>query len=165
MLGFGDYKESNTASTLKERDHKDATDLVERERERDGSAVPVVRRLTPRETERLQGLPDDWTDVGEWIDSKGKTRKCTDAARYKAVGNAMALPYWKVLARRIAAQYDRDITIGSLFNGIGCFPLAFKMVGAETRWASEIDEYCTAVTKKHFGDEEAGIEGDVNKYL
>lgn len=164
MLGFGDYKESNTASTLKERDHKDATDLVERERERDGSAVPAVRRLTPKECERLQGLPDDWTEVGEWVDSKGKKRQCTDAARYKAIGNAMALPYWKVLARRIAAQYDRDITVGSLFSGIGCFELAFKSVGAEPVWASEIDEFCTAVTKKHFGDG-ADDKGDVNKYL
>ena len=77
----------------------------------------------------------------------------------------MALPYWSVLARRIAAQYDRDITIGSLFDGIGCFPLAFRKTGAKTLWASEIDEYCTAVTKKHFGDDDEGTAGDVNQYL
>ena len=167
MQRIDEWKQSEVASTMKERDYKDATDLIAREREREsGCAVPAVRRLTPTECERLQQLPDGWTDIGEWVDSKGKVRQTTDAARYKAIGNAMALPYWKVLARKIAAQYDRDITVGSLFDGIGCFPLAFKMAaGAETRWTSEIDDYCTAVTEKHFGNEDKGIEGDVNKYL
>ena len=45
----------------------------------------AVRRLTPLECERLQGFPDDWTDIGEWVDSKGKTRQTTDSARYKAL--------------------------------------------------------------------------------
>lgn len=94
-----------------------------------------------------------WTDIGEWTDSKGKTRQTSDTNRYKALGNSIALPYWKVLARRIAAQYDRDITMGSLFDGIGGFPLAFEHCGAKAVWASEIDDYCIAVTKKHFGDE------------
>ena len=110
----------------------------------------VVRRLTVTECERLQGLPDGWTDIGEWVDSKGKTRQCTDAARYKAIGNAMALPYWKVLARRIAAQYDRDVTMGSLFSGIGCFELAFEHSGGKAIWASEVEDFCVAVTKKRF---------------
>lgn len=113
----------------------------------------VVRRLTPMECERLQGFPDGWTDIGEWIDTKGKTHKTTDSARYKALGNSIALPFWKVLARRIAAQYDRDITMGSLFDGIGGFPLAFEHTGAKAVWASEIEEFCIAVTKRHFPEE------------
>lgn len=116
----------------------------------------AVRRLTPMECERLQGFPDGWTDIGEWMDSKGKKRDTSDTARYKALGNSIALPYWKVLARRIAAQYDRDITMGSLFDGIGGFPLAFQHTGATPVWASEIEEFCIAVTKKHFP------EGDDN---
>ena len=116
----------------------------------------TVRRLTPMECERLQGFPDGWTDIGEWTDSKGKKRDTSDTARYKALGNSIALPYWKVLARRIAAQYDRDITMGSLFDGIGGFPLAFQHCGATPVWASEIEEFCIAVTKKHFP------EGDDN---
>lgn len=111
----------------------------------------VVRRLTPLECERLQGYPDGWTDIGDWVDSKGKQRKCSDAARYKALGNSIALPFWKVLARRIGAQYDRDITMGSLFDGIGGFPLVFEQTGAKAVWASEIEEFPMAVTKVRFG--------------
>lgn len=120
--------------------------------------MSIVRRLTPLECERLQGFPDGWTDIGEWTDSKGKKRQTSDTNRYKALGNSIALPYWKVLARRIAAQYDRDITMGSLFDGIGGFPLAFEHTGAKAVWASEIEEFCIAVTKKRFGEKGADDE-------
>lgn len=110
----------------------------------------VVRRLTPLECERLQGYPDGWTDIGEWTDSKGKKHQTADSARYKALGNSIALPFWKVLARRISAQYDRDITMGSLFDGIGGFPLAFEHCGGKAVWASEIEEFPIAVTKVRF---------------
>lgn len=113
----------------------------------------AVRRLTPLECERLQGFPDGWTDLGEWIDSKGKKHKDADSPRYKALGNSIALPYWKVLARRICAQYDRDVTMGSLFDGISGFPLAFEHCGAKAVWASEVEEFCIAVAKKHFPEE------------
>ncbi len=109
-----------------------------------------VRRLTPLECERLQGFPDGWTDIGEYTDTNGKIRNTTDSARYKALGNSIALPYWKVLARRISSQYDRDITIGSLFDGIGGFPLAFEHCGGKAIWASEIEEFPIAVTKRRF---------------
>jgi len=114
----------------------------------------AVRRLTPLECERLQGFPDGWTDIGEWTDSKGKTHKESDAPRYKALGNSIALPFWQYLARRICAQYERDITMGSLFDGIGGFPLVFEKCGAKAVWASEIEEFPIAVTKKHFPDNE-----------
>ena len=112
----------------------------------------TVRRLTPLECERLQGFPDGWTDIGAWTDTKGKVHKEADSPRYKALGNSIALPFWKVLAKRISAQYDRDITLGSLFDGIGGFPRVFEQInGAGTaRWASEIEEFPIAVTKKHF---------------
>lgn len=114
----------------------------------------VVRRLTPMECERLQGYPDGWTDIGDWVDSKGKDRKTSDSARYKALGNSIALPYWKVLARRICAQYDRDVTMGSLFDGICGFPVAFSHCGAIPVWSSEIEEFCIAVAKKRFPDKD-----------
>ena len=122
----------------------------------DMNQTSIVRRLTPTECERLQGFPDGWTDIGEWTDSKGKKRQTSDTNRYKALGNSIALPYWKVLARRIAAQYDRDITMGSLFDGIGGFPLAFEHCGAKAVWASEIEDFCIAVTRHYFkeGEEE-----------
>lgn len=114
----------------------------------------VVRRLTPTECERLQGFPDGWTDIGEWTDSKGKLHKeSSDSARYKALGNSIALPFWKYLARRITAQYERDITMGSLFDGIGGFPYAFEKAGATAVWASEIEEFPIAVTKRRFPED------------
>lgn len=113
----------------------------------------TVRRLTPLEYERLQGYPDGWTDIGEWIDSKGKKHKDADSPRYKALGNSIALPFWQYLARRICAQYERPVTMASLFDGIGGFPLAFERCGAKAVWASEIEEFPIAVTKRHFPEE------------
>ena len=110
----------------------------------------VVRRLTPLECERLQGYPDGWTNIGEWVDSKGKKHKDADSPRYKALGNSIALPFWQWMARRICAQYERTITMGSLFDGIGGFPLVFQRCGAIPVWASEIEEFPIAVTKYHF---------------
>jgi len=117
-----------------------------------GGGMNVVRRLTPLECERLQGYPDGWTDIGEWTDTKGKQRKESDSARYKALGNSIALPFWEWMAGRICAQYDRPITMGSLFDGIGGFPLAFSRHGAVPVWASEIEEFPIAVTKIRFPD-------------
>lgn len=116
----------------------------------------TVRRLTPLECERLQGFPDGWTDISDWTDSKGKTRKTSDTARYKALGNSIALPFWKVLLKRISAQYDRDATLGSLFDGIGGFPYLWEQINGKgsALWASEIDEFPIAVTKYHFPEEE-----------
>lgn len=115
----------------------------------------TVRRLTPLECERLQGYPDGWTDIGEWTDSKGKKRQTTDTARYKALGNSIALPFWFWLLRRISAQYERPATLGSLFDGIGGFPLCWERCNGKGTaiWASEIEEFPIAVTKRRFGDD------------
>lgn len=115
----------------------------------------VARRFTPMECERLQGFPDHWTDIGEWRDSKGKLRKPSDSPRYKALGNSIALPFWDFLAKRISAQYLRPVTMGSLFDGIGGFPLVFERHNGKgtARWASEIEEFPIAVTKLHFGED------------
>ena len=128
----------------------------------------VVRRLTPMECERLQGFPDGWTDIGEWRDSKGKLRKPSDSPRYKALGNSIALPFWDFLAKRISAQYLRPVTMGSLFDGIGGFPLVFERHNGKgtARWASEIEEFPIAVTKLRFGEEWHGhITHDSRHYI
>lgn len=115
----------------------------------------IVRRLTPLECERLQGFPDGWTDIGEWTDTKGKLHKeSSDSARYKALGNAIAIPYWRYLARRIVAQYEHEVTMGSLFDGIGGFPYVFEQCGCKAVWASEIEEFPIAVTKVRFPEKE-----------
>lgn len=114
----------------------------------------IVRRLTPMECERLQGYPDHWTDIGEWVDSKGKKHKDADSPRYKALGNSIALPFWQWMAERICAQYDRPVEMASLFDGIGGFPLVFSRCGAKPIWASEIEEFPMAVTKIRFKEVE-----------
>ena len=145
-----------------------ATTLTAQEKDRPVVGRSVVRRLTPTECARLQMFPDDWCDIGEWTDSKGKVHKDADTPKYKAYGNSIALPFWAWLTRRISAQYDGNPpTLGSLFDGIGGFPLCWARVnGADSvRWASEIEEFPIAVTKQHFGDEDAGMSGDIRKYL
>lgn len=114
----------------------------------------TVRRLTPMECERLQGFPDGWTDIGPWTDSKGKLHKeSSDSARYKALGNSIALPPWKWVLKRLCAQYERDATMASLFDGIGGFPLLWEQLNGKGSclWASEIEEFPMAVTRKRFG--------------
>ena len=126
--------------------------------ERDIVAVPhktryIVRRLTPLECERLQGFPDGWTDIGEYIDTNGKKKQSSDAARYKALGNSIALPSWKWVLKRLCACYERDATMASLFDGIGGFPLLWEQINGKGAclWASEIEEFPIAVTKNRFG--------------
>ena len=136
-----------------------------RERESMANQNTVVRRLTPTECERLQNFPDKWTDLGDWVDSNGKKHRAADSPRYKAIGNSLALPFWRWLARRIVAQYEGDVTMGSLFDGISGFCLVFKECGAEPIWTSEIEEFPKAVCRKHFGDEDTGEKGDLYEYF
>ena len=119
-----------------------------------------VRRLTPLECERLQGYPDGWTDIGPWTDSAGKLHKeSSDSARYKALGNSIALPPWAWVLKRLCACYERTATMASLFDGIGGFPLIWERMNGpgSCLWASEIEEFPIAVTRRRFGGEkEAG---------
>ena len=114
----------------------------------------IVRRLTPLECERLQGFPDGWTDIGEWVDSKGKKHKEADSPRYKALCNSIALPPWKWVLKRLCACYERDATMASLFDGIGGFPYIWEQLNGKGSclWASEIEEFPMAVTKVRFGE-------------
>lgn len=120
----------------------------------------IVSRLTPTECERLQGYPDGWTDLGEWVDSKGKTHKDADTPRYKALGNSIALPQWYYVLGGISDRLPEDATLGSLFDGIGGFPYVWAQLHAGRKelsvWASEIEEFPIAVTKKWFPEVEDG---------
>lgn len=125
--------------------------------------VSVVRRLTPLECTRLQGFPDGWVDIGDWVDTKGKKHKDADSPKYKALGNSIALPFWRWMFRRMAEYLPEKAALGSLFDGIGGFPKCWEDVhGAGTAlWASEIEEFPIAVTKTRF----PGMEhlGDITK--
>ncbi len=128
-----------------------------------------IYRLSPLEVERLQGYPDGWSDIGDWIDSKGHKRKSADSQRYKALGNSLCLPFWEWLAGKIVTQLKSENvnmpTMASLFDGLGGFPLVFIRCGCQPIWASEIEEFPIAVTKYHFGSEMEGIKGDIENYL
>lgn len=125
--------------------------------------VSVVRRLTPLECTRLQGFPDGWVDIGDWVDTKGKKHKDADSPKYKALGNSIALPFWRWMFQRMAEYLPEKAALGSLFDGIGGFPKCWEDVhGAGTAlWASEIEEFPIAVTKTRF----PGMEhlGDITK--
>lgn len=116
----------------------------------------LVRRLTPLECTRLQGYPDGWVDIGDWIDSKGKKHKEADAPKYKALGNSIALPFWKWLCHNIVNRLKKDgqtTTMASLFDGIGGFPLCWIEATQQKEsvlWISEIEEFPIAVTRHHF---------------
>lgn len=76
------FRDDDVASTESARQHKDATDLVMDTVEQGELPLQLIRRLTPLECERLQGFPDGWTDLPG----------ASDAARYKALGNSVAIP-------------------------------------------------------------------------
>ena len=171
--GHNGVTTDGTATTLTSQDkerpmvgYDDYPDIPLDSPQRVGQSI--VRRLTPTECALLQGFPADWLDIGEWVDENGKKHKDSDTPKYKAAGNSIARPFWTWLTRRIAAQYEgRPPTIGSLFDGIGGFPLCWAQVNgpASVRWASEIEQFPIAVTKQHFGDEDAGVDGDIHAYL
>ena len=85
-----DFRENGVVSTQSARQHKDATDLVCQQAE---AYAYLIRRLTPLECERLQGFPDGWTDIPG----------ASDSARYKALGNSVAIPCVEFIMDRIAA--------------------------------------------------------------
>ena len=137
--GNGDGKTACTITGDHEGRITDYTDIVAhtlratgRDPQREDAATyPVtggqLRRLTPLECERLQGYPDGWTDIGSWMDSAGKLHKeSSDTARYKALGNSIALPPWAWVLKRLCACYERPATMASLFDGIGGFPLIWE---------------------------------------
>ena len=196
MQGFGDYREGDVARSCKQRDFKDSTDLVcsvdcrnfteggeingtLQAKESGGQSLNlnntvrqnmVVRRLTPLECERLQGFPDGWTDIGDWVktDKRGrkiKVKGSADSPRYKALGNSIALPPWKWLLKRLCGNYERDATMASLFDGIGGFPLIWEQLNGRGTclWSSEIEEFPIAVTKRRFGTLEE--PGDMGRFL
>ena len=85
-----DFRHNDVASTQSARQYKDATDLICQQAE---ACAHLIRRLTPLECERLQGFPDGWTDIPG----------ASDSARYKALGNSVAIPCVEFIMSRIAA--------------------------------------------------------------
>ena len=140
----------NVASALAQTDCKDPPIILRGGCELEHS---VVRRLTPLECERLQGMPDDWSRYG--LDEKGNVYELSDSARYKIQGNGIATPFWRWLLLRISAQYERPATLGSLFDGQASFPMLWENINGKGSavWSSEIDKNAAAVARYHFPDD------------
>ena len=86
------YHKDKKAATLRNSAASDCFDLVLVSEKKD------IRRLTPLECERLQGFPDNWTQI-EW---RGKpAEQCPDSLRYKAIGNSMAVPVMRWIGEKI----------------------------------------------------------------
>ena len=117
------FRENEVVSTESARQHKDATDLVMQPyQETVGSLVRsdhkgisnqyvsddkcivsninLIRRLTPLECERLQGFPDGWTNIPS----------ASDSARYKALGNSVAIPCVEFVMKGVATflKYENE---------------------------------------------------------
>lgn len=86
------------ASSLKNRDYKDFTDIVQEENMEQDNRKYVLRRLTPMECLRLQGLPDNWCEGVQGSDS----------AIYKMAGNGLAIPCACDVLGRIAEELNND---------------------------------------------------------
>lgn len=85
------FQESDVAFTESARQHKDATDLILQPND-NSPAIRLIRRLVPQECELLQGYPPGWTDMPG----------ASDSARYKALGNSVAVPCVEYLMQGIA---------------------------------------------------------------
>ena len=83
-----EFKDDDIASTQSARQSKDAMDLV---MEPDRQYAQLIRRLTPLECERLQGFLDDWTNIPG----------ASDSARYRALGNSVAIPCVEFIMRSL----------------------------------------------------------------
>lgn len=91
---------NNVASTESARQHKDATDLVLQPGKENRPLL--IRRLTPLECERLQGFLDSWT----------KRPGASDSARYKALGNSVAIPCVEFIMRGIKTVFELEDRAG-----------------------------------------------------
>ena len=97
------FRDNDVVSTQSARQHKDATDLVLDAADAFGASLSEVnpiqihmllRRLIPMECERLQGFPDHWTEMP----------KASDSARYKALGNSVAIPCVDFIMKRLVDE-------------------------------------------------------------
>lgn len=91
-----EFRGDDIASTQSAKQAKDATDLVV---ESDRQYAQFIRRLTPLECERLQGFPDDWTNIPG----------ASDSARYRALGNSVPVPCVEFIMKSLQAVAAMEV--------------------------------------------------------
>lgn len=135
LQGYPDFWTQLPVIETMTREEFDFWDCVRRE----WAAVEGKRYTTPKTVETM---------IKWW--NKMAT---SDSHRYKALGNSICLPGWKWICKRISAQYERDATMGSLFDGIGGFPYIWQQLNGPGTclWASEVEPFQIAVTRLRIG--------------
>ena len=153
----GDSQQCVVANTL-----KSSVDRTRQDPEQ--TLVPsgggmAVRRLTPRECERLQGFPDDHTLI-PW---RGKpAEQCPDGPRYKALGNSMAVPCMAWIGKRIAAQESQPLRYLSVCSGIEAASMAWEPLGWQPAAFAEVEKFPSAVLAHHWP--QVPNMGDMNNH-
>jgi site-specific DNA-cytosine methylase len=119
----------------------------------------AVRRLTPKECERLQGFPDNHTLI-PW---RGKpAEQCPDGPRYKALGNSMAVPCMAWIGSRIAAQDSEPLRYLSVCSGIEAASMAWEPLGWQPAAFAEVEKFPSAVLAHHWP--QVPNMGDMNNH-
>jgi site-specific DNA-cytosine methylase len=119
----------------------------------------AVRRLTPKECERLQGFPDNHTLI-PW---RGKpAEQCPDGPRYKALGNSMAVPCMAWIGSRIAAQDSEPLRYLSVCSGIEAASMAWEPLGWQPAAFAEVEKFPSAVLTHHWP--QVPNMGDMNNH-
>ena len=120
----------------------------------DDEINPSFLKILEQHTEERPGYHKEI--VYYYTDSNGKRKEVTDSNRYRALGNSLALPQWFWLVNKMKPHLRENATLGSLFDGIGGFPLVWEETYGKgtARWASEIEEFPIAVTKERFPESE-----------
>ena len=136
-------------------------------------AFPDNWTVLPEKTEMTDEEYAEWQSIRRtWAEMNGKTYKPAkdkaamlkwynkmikaDSARYKALGNSIAVCQWYRLFWKMRPYLPEHPTLGSLFDGIGGFPLAWESLYGKgsALWASEVEPFPIAVTKYHFSEED-----------
>ena len=136
LQGYPDFWTQLPVIETMTREEFDFWDRVRRE----WAAVEGKRYTTPK---GVEGMVKWWNKMAT-----------SDSRRYKALGNSICLPGWKWICKRISAQYERDATMGSLFDGIGGFPYIWQQLNGPGTclWASEVEPFQIAVTRLRIGN-------------
>lgn len=116
----------------------------------------VVRRLTPRECERLQGFPDDWTLVTH------KGSESSSGARYGTLGNSMAVPCMRQIGSKVDEKGTKNMKYLSLCSGIEAASVAWEGLGWKPIAFSEIEPFPCAVLAHRYPH--VPNLGDMNNY-
>lgn len=142
---YNGMKDSAKEINVGEAAHQDRIDSLDEE----GEEMCVVRRLTPTETARLQGFPDDYTKIDG--------PETADAPQFKAHGNSWATPTANFVSTRMDMEirrlgYDGTIRYATCCSGIEAHSVSVRSLDWKSQFFSEIEPFPCRVLEKHYPD-------------